>query len=472
MKQTIINLLLLLPLLWLAGCSSEDDTGTQPKVKPGDEVQFNIGFGASTRAATDIAFNTVFEDGDEIGVFTMKEGTADVVAQNVKLVRISGNWRAATDADKIYYPLDGSKLDFYAYYPYQGDSNTTRDGLAFEVQANQSTATNYSKSDLLTATAVSQNNSLVTLSFTHLMAMIQVTASRVAPVPAFREETDGFKVILENVKHSTTAIDWSINSASVNTSAPSGDITMCRVPTTDGSWVFRALIPSQQIAAGKLFAFGQTRQGNVIDMGYSINMAVTPAVAKTSTYQITLDYQLDLNHIYSVGDVYPYKGTPVGVVYEISNAGKHGKIVSLDEGVAYWGAINTVTNATSGSDGLTNMKTVFEYNGNSFANYDVFSWVNVKNSAGTIYNSGATKIWYIPSFDELGALHNSCKADITIFNNRLLSAGGREIETSIYPYYWSSTESDFEKAKIRKFFDAWSGLAKGSSGRARAIMAF
>ncbi|MGC3978603.1 MAG: fimbrillin family protein [Paludibacteraceae bacterium] len=160
MKQTIINLLLLLPLLWPAGCSSDEDTNIQPEVKPGDEVQFNIGFGPSTRATTDIAFNTVFEDGDEIGVFALKEGTTDVVAQNVRLVRINGNWVSATDADKIYYPLDGSKLDFYAYYPYLGDHNTTMDNLSFEVKADQSTATNYSKSDLLTAITIGQSNNL------------------------------------------------------------------------------------------------------------------------------------------------------------------------------------------------------------------------------------------------------------------------------------------------------------------------
>lgn len=471
MKQTTINLLLLLPLLWLAGCSNEDDAGLQPEIRPGNEVLFNIGFAPSTRASTDAAFNTVFEDGDEIGVFAMKEGTTAAIAQNVKLVRISGNWTAATDADKIYYPLDGSKLDFYVYYPYQGDYNTTIDGLSFEVQTDQSTASGYSKSDLLSATAISQNFNLVTLSFNHLMAMVQVTADKVAPVPAFRDGTDGFRVILKNVKRETTALNWTSNSASVNPSASATDITMYRVPTTDGSWVFRALVPSQQIAAGKMFAFGQTLQGNVIDMGYSISAPLTPAPTKASTYKVTLDYQLDPNHVYNVGDVYPYKGTPVGIVYEISNGGKNGKIMSLDEGMLQWGP-NAQTNATSSSDGLANMKTVFEHNSNSFTNYPIFSWVNTKNPAGTTYASGTTKIWYIPSMNELFTLHDQCYTNYTTFNNQLISAGGKKIENSNWPYYWSSTETSSVNSIIIQFFGAYGPYSKTSNSRARAIMAF
>lgn len=471
MKQTILNLLLLLPLLSLPGCSNEDDTGAQPEIRPGDEVQFNIGFAPSTRASTDVAFNTVFEDGDEIGVFAMKEGTTDAIAQNVKLVRISGNWTAATDADKIYYPLDGSKLDFYAYYPYQGDYNTTIDGLSFEVQTDQSTASGYSKSDLLTATVLSQNFNLITLSFNHLMAMVQVTADRIAPVPAFREGIDGFRVILKNVKGETTALDWTSNSASVNPSASARGITMYRVPTTDGSWVFRALVPSQQIVAGKMFALGQTLQGNVIDMNYTITSPVIPLKAKASTYKVTLDYQLDPNHVYNVGDVYPYKGTPVGIVYEISNGGKNGKIVSLDEGMLQWGPANTLTNTNSGSEGIVNMKKVYEHNSNSFTNCPIFSWVNAKNATGTTYNSGSKNIWYIPSFDELLVLHYSC-TDITTFNNQLQSAGGTKIENNDWPYYWSSTESDSDNARLIQFFGQQGITRKENTLRARAIMAF
>lgn len=467
MKQPILNLLLLLPLLLLAGCSSEDDAGTQPEVKPGDEVQFNIGFGPSTRAATDIAFNTVFEDGDEIGIFAMKEGTTNVVAQNVKLVRTNGNWVAATDADKIYYPLDGSNLDFYAYYPYQGDHNTTKDNLSFEVKADQSTASNYSKSDLLTAITVRQSNNLVSLSFAHLMAMIQVTVDRVAPVPTFRDGTDGFKVILKNVKRETVALDWSTNAAGVNSSAPSGDITMYRVPTTDGSWVFRVLIPSQMIDPSELFAFGQALQGNVIDMRYSINMAVTPAAAKASTYKVTLDYQLDPNHAYNVGDTYPYIGTPVGVVYATSNAGKNGKVLSMDEGYAIkWANEDRTTNATDGTNGLINMKAIFNI-GSAFFDYPAFAWAHAKNDVNEEYNSSIAKgVWYLPAKNELKDLCNVKD----IVNMSLTNIEGENLSDT---WYWSSSEAGPLHASATYFgTNLQQGYHKGNILRLRAIMSF
>lgn len=502
-KINLFSVLLLFALL--LGCSSDDDTSTPTEIKSNNEVQFNVGFGTSPRTTTDLNFNSVFEDGDEIGIFAFKEGTTDVVAQNVKLVRVSGNWAAATDADKIYYPMDGRKLDFYAYYPYQGDYTTTWDNLPFEVQADQSTAANYSKSDLLTAIVVAQNNNLVTLTFNHLMAMIQVTASRVAPVPAFREGVDGFKVALKNVKPKTTALNWMANAADVDTSTPATDITMYRVPTTDGSWVFRALIPSQQLATGELFRFNQALQGNVIDMGYSISAPLTPATAKASTYKITLDYQLEPDHTYVVGENYPYKGTSVGIVYATSNAGKNGKVLSLDERTAIrWADAIYTLPVTDVGNGRKNMQTIANYiaaNNKSWSNFPAFEWIHGKNAANTDYsNENAIGVWYMPAISELQYLYcaingkapeiwhygslpswgsNHDEPSISIFNWQVIANGGIELS------YTSQSTSSYMSSSVNvagsNYFDDIS-FAIGqrsivqmdySEGlRARAIMNF
>ena len=463
MKQTIRNLLVILALLSLVGCSSDEDTSTQPEVKPGSEVQFNIGFAPSTRATTDIAFNTVFEDGDEIGVFATKNGSVtDIVAQNVKLVRVGGNWTAATDADKIYYPMDGRVLDFEAYYPYQGDHDTTKEELCFEVKADQSTATNYNRNDHLRATAAEQSNNLVNLSFTHLMAMIQITVDRVTPVPAFREGTDGFKVILKNVKLNTVG-----STILVDTSAPSTDITMYRVPTTDGSWVFRALIPSQLIDPDELFAFGQALQGNVIDMEYTINSPTDLQRGKSSTYKVTLDYQLDPDHTYVVGDIYPYKGTPVGIVYATSNAGKNGKVLSMDEGYAIkWANEDGTTNATDGTNGLINMKAIFNI-GSTFSDYPAFAWTHAKNNVNEEYNSSIAKgVWYLPAKNELQDLYNVKD----IVNMALTFIGAENLSDT---WYWSSSEASATHASAFNFgTNLQLGYHKGNILRLRAIMNF
>lgn len=505
MKQPIVNLLLLLPLLLMVGCSNEDDTGTQLEVRPGDEVQFNIGFAPSTRASTDVAFNTVFEDGDEIGVFAFEEGTTDVVAQNVKLVRINGNWTAATDADKIYYPLNGKRLDFYAYYPYQGDYATTWDNLSFEVQADQSSASSYSKSDLLTATVGLQNNNLVTLTFDHLMAMIQVTVDRVAPVPAFREGTDGFKVVLKNVKRETDNLNWVTNAANVDTSTPATDITMYRVPTTDGSWIFRALIPSQQLATGELFRFSQALQGNVIDMGYSISAPLTPATAKASTYKVTLDYQLDPTHVYNVGDVYPYKGTSVGIVFYTENNGKNGKVVSLDERTAIrWADAIYTLPVTDVGNGRKNMQTIANYiaaNNKSWSNFPAFEWIHGKNATNTDYsNNNATGVWYMPAVSELQYFYCAINdktpeiwnylsdpswgygqntAAIEAFNQKLISSDGEKLSytSQSNPYYMSSSANVSTSNRFEYIFfeSGWRGSIQmnyNDGGFVRAIMTF
>lgn len=497
-------LYLLVPLL-LHACSSDDDTGMQTEIRAGNEVQFNVGFAPSTRATTDVDFESVFENGDEIGVFALEAGTTNVVYQNVKLIYTAGNWVAATDADKIYYPPGDSKLDFYAYYPYQGDHNTTMDNLSFAVLADQSEDDDYSKSDLLTATAMLQNTSTVNLSFTHLMSMIQVKATRVAPVPVFREGVGGFKVILKNVIHETDNINWVANSADAKISASVGDISMYRVPTTDGSWVFRALVPSQQVAAGKLFQFEQTLQGNKIDMSYNTASAVIYPKSNASQFQITLDYQLNPIQIYSVGDVYPHTGTPLGIVFETSNGGQNGKVVSLDEGrgIRWADAIYTLP-ITDVSNGRKNMQAIANYiaaNNKSWSNFPVFEWIHSKNAANTDYsNYNATGIWYMPATSELQSFYCAIngkvpetwnyqgvpswgRAQNTIaieaFNQMLLSSGGEILgyPSQPFPYYMSSSVnvSQPNRSDNIAFTDGWRGAVQidyNDGLIARAIMAF
>ncbi len=130
---------------------------------------------------------------------------------------------------------------------------------------------------------------------------------------------------------------------------------------------------------------------------------------------------------YSVGDYYKVSGVE-GIVFEISENGKHGKIISMDETQAAWATTETwtvLTNAIDENDGLVNtniIKNNFDIN-----EYPAFKWCIDKNSGGV------TK-WYFPAKNEL----------LTIYSvfDKLQNALDKHQGTLLNNtwFYWSSSE--------------------------------
>jgi len=163
---------------------------------------------------------------------------------------------------------------------------------------------------------------------------------------------------------------------------------------------------------------------------------------------------------YKVGDYYNVNGKQ-GVVFEVSDGGRHGRIVSLDETVAQWctyeqykkgiklGLINK-------SDGKANTDKVMQRS-DSYQ-YPAFVWCRKKGAD-----------WYLPAKDELMTIYNN-KSKI----NSTLAEYNAELKRS---FYWSSTESEGYKPE----FCAWlvgmyrgdtSGYDKDYYYYVRAVSAF
>ena len=178
----------------LTACGKEETIGPDGPQTPGEgEIRFEIGFapmdGASqtdphTRVATDTQFNSTWEDGDAIGIFAVQHGKELAASgnfiHNVKLTYTGNSWTAS---EGIYWPKDGTKYDFYAYYPYS-DAATDPKKIAFSVPVDQCEATTgkpaYNRNDLLMAkndnngAGFGRNDRAVSLSFKHALAMVQV----------------------------------------------------------------------------------------------------------------------------------------------------------------------------------------------------------------------------------------------------------------------------------------------------------
>ena len=135
---------------------------------------------------------------------------------------------------------------------------------------------------------------------------------------------------------------------------------------------------------------------------------------------------------YSVGDYYNENGLE-GVVFQVWDGGRHGKIISLDETRAAWDSrvecdFNTLlyvkdtgtrTYADSESNGKANTDKIMSRSDSQY--FDAFEWCRAKGSS-----------WYLPAKDELKRIYNN----IDKLNSTLSQYG-----TLLSDYWhWSSTE--------------------------------
>ncbi|MGN0309844.1 MAG: fimbrillin family protein [Bacteroides sp.] len=117
MKQKLINYLLLLPTLLLGtACSSDNNGGEEdnriPVVLKAEVYTIN----------SNVA--TVWSGGQHVGVFMLKKGTNEVMSEYFNKEHIADNRGAMgylVPADNIpmYYPDDGTEVEFRVYYPYE-----------------------------------------------------------------------------------------------------------------------------------------------------------------------------------------------------------------------------------------------------------------------------------------------------------------------------------------------------------------
>ena len=169
---------------------------------------------------------------------------------------------------------------------------------------------------------------------------------------------------------------------------------------------------------------------------------------------------------YKVGDYYNENGKQ-GVVFEVWDNGRHGKIVSLDETETRWDSHlewndledkwikGSATGAFSMSDGKANTDKVMQRDDSN--QYPAFVWCR---------NKGAD--WYLPAVDELIAIYNNQST----INSTLANYGYR----LHYGGYCSSTECEHDPEFCAWLVNMSSGntynFSKSISNYVRAVSAF
>lgn len=175
-------------LLVAAGCGSDKDTPDSPSARTALQVRSGI----QTRAS-----NAEWAKDDAIGIYMLNSG-ALTVAEDTKnrpyIAQASGGEVAfqprSADAT-IYYPMDGSSVDFCAYYPYRELANDL-------YELNVSDQRSLPAIDLMTAAAKEhdKDHAAVSFRFFHRLSKLELTIVPGNGVEA--SELEGLSVQITN----------------------------------------------------------------------------------------------------------------------------------------------------------------------------------------------------------------------------------------------------------------------------------
>lgn len=291
MKMYFKNLIFALAgALAMTACSNEmEQQLAEGSGNSGQEVKFTVGIENLSRTAIaegEGVLKTTFVNEDAIGIFAYKEGEEEPVYTNVKYTYNAS--KSEWNSDKAI-TSDGTKLSYYAYYPYVDDV-TDPSQLNITVSADQTGG--FSKDDVLTAqnTTAEAGSENVTLSFKHAFAMVQVGIKS-----GLTEDTEA-TVTLEGIQ--PTAV---VNAKDA-TATVSGELTSIKMQKTSADkWEYRAIVPAQGIASGSklltIVAGGKTyavtyssTEGQAVsyEAGKALQITVNSLVALPDGDEVTI----------------------------------------------------------------------------------------------------------------------------------------------------------------------------------------
>lgn len=182
------------------------------------------------------------------------------------------------------------------------------------------------------------------------------------------------------------------------------------------------------------------------------------------TGTITIDGKKVHPRTYAVGDYYNLNGLK-GIVYKLTEDGKHGMIVSIDSHKGAWSMadVDVAIGCGDKNNGLINCQKVWALPALA-TDYPGFQWVKQKNN-----NATTGTIWYVPSIYELYDLYVAVcgtdgMKDKAIFNKYMTDNKLPVIENEL----WSSMEATTGPTNMVRFIEfnkATSTIPEIASGK-------
>ncbi|MDR2810204.1 MAG: fimbrillin family protein [Tannerellaceae bacterium] len=221
----------LLGMVAFSACNVNDgiEDGNQPQA-----VRFSAGIAnqaVQNDAPITKAAGTIWASGDAIGVFMVEKGMTTIAENAVnRQYTTTGNSTFTTASGQdIYYPMDGSAVDFIAYYPY-ATGKAISDQLSVNVSGAQ-TAASQAAIDLLWAKANNNGSGYtkatpnVALSFDHKLSKIVMNVKAAANVNA---SLTGMTV---SIGYMNTENTFNLSTGTFGTPGTPAAITPCKLAT-------------------------------------------------------------------------------------------------------------------------------------------------------------------------------------------------------------------------------------------------
>lgn len=235
--------------LTMASCSSHEsgmDTAGERVA-----VEFSASVGVTQTRAIDQTWSTT----DAIGIFMVKqnaefkEANISEKATNIRyVVDVPGAGSFKANGTTIYYPMDASKVDFYAYYPQGTVTKETTSGN-YEYALNVANQTDQETLDFMYSKNVkgcSKTSKAVALSFYHQLCKVILTVQPGEGV----DEADLAELTVK-VKDQNTTATFDLTAGIVERAATSVDISLYRQIDTN---IYEAIL-LPDAATSRIFEF-------------------------------------------------------------------------------------------------------------------------------------------------------------------------------------------------------------------------
>lgn len=271
-------LLLFLVLSFLFACEGEriDFSIINRSIEVNARIE-----GVKTRAAND-----TWSPGDAIGIYMVTSGsplsTVSAQAKNARYTTPGdGTFTPATVANDVKFPLDGSDVDFIAYYPHATIN------AAFEYSINVTDQSNQAAIDLLysdNANGLNKNSPSVDFTFSHQLSKIVVHLVTIDGSP-LTDVTATIKGVFTKGKFSLADKTQTVTSSS------KGNVKM--KVSGDGTTAEAIVLPAATLS-GATLEITNGLYGYVFDLNGSANITGYDPGFKY-TYTLTLDTRPPLN---------------------------------------------------------------------------------------------------------------------------------------------------------------------------------
>jgi hypothetical protein len=303
MKTTVLISLAALALT-VASCNSNDEETVKDSEPV--KVEFSASMGATATRAVDQSWSA----SDAIGIYMVKNGktfTLNNISENAANVRYIVDATKANgfkaDGTTIYYPMDNSAVDFYAYYPQSGSAISLNSvSETYEYALNVTSQTNQEAIDFMFSNNVKGKNKTdksAALTFNHKLCKMILTIT-----PGDGVTAADMTNLTVTVKAQNTAQTFSLsNGALADNAAKPQDITLCK---QTGTYVYEAvLLPDA--ATSRTFEFN-------LNNGRDAPFTWTMDKALTSGSKYTYTVKLNRTGVEVTGQIAPWNAENGGEV--------------------------------------------------------------------------------------------------------------------------------------------------------------